>query len=131
MTAALSYIGQTVPPGTPLFADDMTRDVLRYYLSRNDDALDVVRFGEGSEEWLGGHRFVIPPTAPPAFRPAKMVEDVTEAARMIGVPPGNRLCVFSVAWKEPSLASRLPAGGNRDVKEFGRISLISIVLQER
>jgi 4-amino-4-deoxy-L-arabinose transferase-like glycosyltransferase len=131
MTAAISCIGRTVPPGTPLFADDMTRDVLRYYLSRNDRALDIVGFEEGSGEWLGGHRFVIPPTAPPAFRPAEMVEQVTEAARMIGVPPGNRLSVVSVAWKEPSLASRLPAGGDREVKEFGRISLISIVLQKR
>lgn len=130
MTAALSYIGRTVPSGTPLFTDDMTRDVLRYYLSRNDKALDIVRFEEGSEEWLGGHRFVIPPTAPPAFRPAEMVEEVTDAARMIGVPPGNRLSVVSVAWKDPSLASRLPAGGDHEVKEFGRITLISIVLQK-
>jgi hypothetical protein len=64
MTAAISYIGRTVPRGTPLFADDMTRDVLRYYLSRNDKALDIVRVEEGAEEWLGDHRFVIPPTAP-------------------------------------------------------------------
>ena len=130
MTAAISYIGRTVPRGTPLFADDMTRDVLRYYLSRNDKALDVVRFEEGSEEWLGGHRFIVPPTAPPAFRPAEMVEEVTEVARTIGVPPGDPLCVVSVAWKEPSLASRLPAGGDRDVKEFKRISVISILAQK-
>jgi hypothetical protein len=131
MTEAISYIGRTVPSGTPLFADDMTRDVLRYYLSRNDKALDIVRFEEGSEEWLGDHRFVIPPTAPPAFRPAEMVEEVTEAARTIGVPPGDPLCVVSVAWKEPSLASRLPAGGDRDVKEFKRISVISILAQKQ
>jgi len=130
MTAAISYIGRTVPRGTPLFADDMTRDVLRYDLSRNDKALDVVRFEEGSEEWLGGHRFIVPPTAPPAFRPAEMVEEVTEVARTIGVPPGDPLCVVSVAWKEPSLASRLPAGGDRDVKEFKRISVISILAQK-
>ncbi len=130
MTAAISYIGRTVPRGTPLFADDMTRDVLRYYLSRNDKALDTVRFEEGAEEWLGGHRFVIPSTAPPAFRPTEMVEEVTEAARTIGVPSGDPLCVVSVAWKEPSLASRLPAGGDRDVKEFGRISVISLLAQK-
>jgi hypothetical protein len=127
MTAAISYIGRTVPPGTPLFADDMTRDVLRYYLSRNDKAFDLGRFKEGSEEWLGGHRFVIPHTAPPAFRPADVVDEITEAARMIGVPSGDPLRVVSVAWKEPSLASRLSAGENRDVKEFGRISVISIL----
>jgi hypothetical protein len=88
----------------------MSRDVLRYYLSRNDKALDIVRFEEGSEEWLDGHRFVIPPTAPPAFRPAEMVEEVTEAARMIGVPPGNRLSVVSVAWK----SRRWPLGFRRE-----------------
>jgi hypothetical protein len=130
MTAAISYIGRTVPPGTPLFADDMTRDVLRYYLSRNDKAFDIERLEEGSEQWLGGHRFVIPPTAPPAFRPADVVEEVTEAARMIGVPSGDPLRVVSVAWKESSLASRLPVGGDRDVKEFKRISVISIIAQK-
>ena len=55
-----------------------------------------------------------------------MVEEVTEAARTIGVPSGDPLCVVSVAWKESSLASRLPAGPGRDVREFGRISVISI-----
>jgi hypothetical protein len=59
-----------------------------------------------------------------------MVEEVTEAARTIGVPSGDPLCVVSVAWKEPSLASRLPAGGDRDVKEFGRITVISILAQK-
>jgi hypothetical protein len=130
MTAAISYIGRTVPPDTPLFTDDMTRDVLRYYLSRNDKAFDILRFEEGSEEWLGGHRFVIPPTAPPAFCPADVVEEVTVAARKIGVPSGDPLRVVSIAWKESSLASRLPVGGDRDVKEFKRISVISILAQK-
>jgi hypothetical protein len=130
MTAAISYLDSTVPSGSPLFTDDMTRDVLRYYLSRNDKALDVVRFEEGSEEWLGGYRLVVPPAAPPAFRPAEMFEEVTEAARTIGMPPGDPLCVVSVAWKEPSLASRLPVGGDREVKEFKGISVISILAQK-
>jgi hypothetical protein len=60
-----------------------------------------------------------------------MIKEVSEAARMIGVSPGSRVSVISVAWKEPSLASRLPAGGDRDVKEFGRISVISIAVQIR
>jgi len=130
MTAAISYIGWTVPSGKPLFADDMTRDVLRYYFSRNDKALDIMRFEEGSEEWLGGHRLIVPPTAPPAFRPAEMVEEVTQAARTIGVPPGDPLCVVSVVWKEQSLASRLPTGGGRDGREFKGISVISILAQK-
>jgi hypothetical protein len=46
------------------------------------------------------------------------------------VPSGDPLCVVSVAWKEPSLASRLPPGGNRDAKEFSRISVISILAQK-
>ena len=130
MTAATSYIASKVPSGTPLFADDMTRDVLRYYLSGNDRALDIVPIEEGSEEWLGGHRLIVPPTAPPAFRPAEMVEEVTQEARTIGVPTSDPLCVVSVAWKEPSLASRLPAGADRDVKEFKEISVINILTQK-
>ena len=130
MTAAISYIGRVAPPGAPLFADDMTRDVLRYYLSRNDRALDIA-FEEGPEEWLGGHRIVIPSTAPQAFRPADAIEEVTDAARMIGVPPRDPLRVVSVAWKEPALGSRLSPGENREVKEFGLITVITIPTQKR
>ena len=67
--------------------------MVRYYLSRNDRALDIA-FEEGPEEWLGGHRIVIPSTAPQAFRPIDAVEEVTDAARMIGVPPGDPLLWF-------------------------------------
>jgi hypothetical protein len=130
MTAAISYIDQVAPPGAPLFADDMTRDVLRYYLSRNDRTLDLA-FEEGPEEWLGGHRVVIPSTAPQAFRPVDAIKEVTEAARMIAVPPGDPLHVVSVAWKEPALGSRLSPGEDREVKEFGLITVITIPPQKR
>jgi hypothetical protein len=47
------------------------------------------------------------------------------------VPPGDPLWVVSAAWREKSLASRLPAEGDRDAKEFGRISVIRIPAQKR
>ena len=108
MTAAIDYVGRMVPRGTPLFADDMTRDVLRYYLARNDTALDVVRPEEGVEEWLGGYHIVIPRTPSLDFLPAEVIEEVKETAPAVGVPPGDPLWVMSVAWKEPSLARGFP-----------------------
>ncbi len=132
MTATIDYVGRMVPRGAPLFADDMTRDVLRYYLARNDTTLDTLRSEEGGEEWLGGYRIVIPRGGSViAFRPANVVEEVTESARALGVPPGDPLWVVSAAWKEPSLASRLPAVRDRDVKEFGQISVIRVLARQR
>ncbi len=131
MTAAIDYVGRMVPRGTPLFADDMTRDVLRYYLARNDTALDVVRPEEGVEEWLGGYHIVIPRTPSLDFLPAEVIEEVKETAPAVGVPPGDPLWVMSVAWKEPSLASRLPAGADHDAREFGHISVIRVLAQKR
>ena len=131
MTAAISYIGRVAPPGAPLFADDMTRDVLRYYLSRNDRALDIA-FEEGPE---GIPRRPLVSSSlrqlSQAFRPADAIEEVTDAARMIGVPPRDPLRVVSVAWKEPALGSRLSPEENQEVKEFGLITVITIPTQTR
>jgi len=132
MTAAIEYIDRTVPRGSPLFVDDDTRDVLRYYLARNDTRLDTLRSEAGDEESLGGYRVVVPRMASMMpFRPDEVVEQVTASARSLGVPPGDPLWVVSAAWKEPSLASRLPAGGDHNVKEFGRISVIRVLAQKR
>jgi hypothetical protein len=90
-----------------------------------------LRSEEGVEEWLGGYRVVIPRTPSLVFHPAEVVEEVTESARALGVPPGDPLWVVSAAWKEPSLASRLPAGRDRDVKEFGQISVIRVLARQR
>jgi len=127
MTAAIDYIGRMAPRGAPLFVDDMTRDVLRYYLARNDTTLDRLRSEGGGDEWLGGYLVVVPRRPSLAFRPAEMVEEVTASARALDVPARDPLWVVSAAWKEPSLASRLPGGGDHDVKEFGRISVIRIL----
>jgi hypothetical protein len=144
MTAAIEYVGRMVPRGSPLFVDYKTREVLRYYLARNDTTLDTLRSEAGVEELLGGYRVVgvvkrMPsltrdPNPSPivwAFRPDEALEQVTESAGALGVPPGDPLWVVSAAWSEPSLASRLPAGGDRDVKEFGRISVIRVLAQKR
>jgi len=133
MTAAITYVARMVPRGSPLFVDFETREVLRYYLARNDTSLDTVRSEAAVEESLGGYRVVLAPRKDAlwAFRPDDALERVTESARTLGVPPGDPLWVVSAAWLEASLASRLPAGGDRDVKEFGHISVIGVLAQER
>ncbi len=124
MTAAIEYVGRMVPPGAPLFVDYQTRQLLRYYLARNNTTLDALRSKEGVEEQLGSYRVVVPKQYVWAFRPDEVLEQVTDSARTLGMPPSDPLWVFSAAWGEPSLGSRLPTEGNREVKEFGRISVI-------
>jgi hypothetical protein len=140
MTAAIEYVRRMVPHGAPLFVDNKTREVLRYYLARNDPGLDTLR-SEMAEERLDGYRVVGVVSREPAltrdphpspivwaFRPDVALEQVHESARALGVPPGDPPCGwFSTAWSEPSLASRLLAEGDRDVKEFGRISVIRVL----
>jgi dolichyl-phosphate-mannose-protein mannosyltransferase len=130
MTAAIEYIARMVPQGSPLFVDNETREVLRYYLTRNDRSLDTLpSFHAEVEESLGNYRDVVPRNVRWAFRPDDALEQVTQSARALGLPPSDPLWVVSAAWLDPSLASRLPAGGNRDVKEFGRISVIRVLAQ--
>lgn len=131
MNAAIAYVGWMVPRGSPLFVDDETRDVLRYYLARNDGSLDTFRSRAGIEEWLGGYRVIEPTKYTWAFRPNRLIEQVTESERALGVPPGDPLWVVSAALGDSSLASRLPPGGDRDAREFGRISVIRFLAQER
>ena len=47
------------------------------------------------------------------------------------MPPGDPLWVVSVARNEPSLASQLSVGEDRDVREFGIISVIRVLAQAR
>jgi hypothetical protein len=129
MTAAIEYLRQAVPQGAPLFVDYDTRDVLSYYLARNDASLDALRSKRVIEENIGGYRVVIPRIHSTAFRPDNALDEVAESARALGVPPGDPLWVVSTTWVWiPSLASRLPTEGYRaiDAKEFGRISVIKV-----
>ncbi len=133
MTAAIEYIGRMIPRGAPLFVDLETREVLRYYLARKDPTLDTLRSEAGLEERLGGYRVVLAPRKDAlwAFRPDDAVERVIESARALVVPPSDPVWAVSAAWLEPSLASRLPAAGDCDVREFGRISVIRVLSQKR
>jgi glucuronoarabinoxylan endo-1,4-beta-xylanase len=126
MNAAIEYIKRMIPPGSPLFVDHETREVLRYYLRRNDKGVDNVRVKAGVEERVGGYRVVVPMRYVWAFHPDEALEQAAESARALGVPPGEPVWVVSASWLEPSLASRLPVEDNRDVKEFGRISVIRV-----
>ncbi|MGA8151714.1 MAG: glycosyltransferase family 39 protein [Terriglobales bacterium] len=124
MTAAIEYIRRMIPPGTPVFVDYETRHVLRYYLARNDPRLDTLLPNSEVEESLGGYRVVIPKEYVWAFRPNDVLEQVNESAGALGVAPGSPLWIITTAWLDPSLASRLPMGGDLDAEEFGRISVI-------
>lgn len=131
MTAAIDYIGRTIPRGSPLFTDEMSRDVLGYYLARNNTSLGGLSSAAGVEESLGGYRVVVPGTTSVTdFRGPEVVEQVTDSARALGVPPSDPLWVVSVAWKGPSLSSRLPAGRDHEGREFGEISVIRVLAQE-
>jgi glucuronoarabinoxylan endo-1,4-beta-xylanase len=126
MAAAIEDVRRMALPGAPLFVDFETRELLRYYLARNDTRLDTLGSETAVEERIGGYRVVLAPRKDAlwAFHPDDALERVTESARALGVPPRDPLWIVSAAWLEPSLASRLPTGGDRDVKEFGRISVI-------
>jgi hypothetical protein len=125
MTAAIEFVDRTVPRGAPLFADYETLYVLKYYLARDDTNQGALR--SEKEERLGGYRIVTPREWVWAFRPNEVLDQVNESAQAIGVRPGDPLWVISAAWTEPSLASRLASGQNRESREFGRISVIKII----
>jgi len=129
MAAAITYVDQTVPYESPLFVDYETREVLRYYLTRNDTSMDILRSNVVVEEQQGRYRVVVPQKYVWAFRPNEALEQVNESARALDVPSGDSLWVFSAAWYSAPLASRLPADEAREGKEFGLISVIKIKRQ--
>lgn len=126
MTAAIEYVERMVPRGSQLFVDYETRQVLRYYLARDDKSLDILRPTEESEQRLGGYDVVVPRKYVWEFLPDEALEQASDSARALGMPAGNPLWLVSTAWLHPSLASRLPSGGDCDVKDFGRISIIRV-----
>jgi 4-amino-4-deoxy-L-arabinose transferase-like glycosyltransferase len=131
MTTAIEYVCRIVPRESPLFVDGQTFNSLTYYLGRNDRNLDAWPGAQwNGKERLGGyHVVVVVPEQESVvfFRPEKALDQVVESARVLGVPSSDPLWVVSTAWQEAALASRLPAGRERDAKEFGRISVIKIV----
>lgn len=124
MTAALSTIHSTIPAGTPIVVDRVTRFVLGHYLSRNDKSLDSVVPKSGVESRLGGYRIVVPQKYILVFSPYDVLDQADQSARVACVPAGDPVWIVSIAWAPPSLASRLPAGCDCDAKEFGAIGVI-------
>ena len=131
MTAAIAYLGRMVPKGSPLFVDFETREVLSYYLARNDVSLDALQYKAGVEERLGDYRVAVPKEYVWAFQSDEVLEQVAESARLLRVPPHDPLWIISASWQEPSLASRLPAAEDRDVKEQYILLLASYFVQLR
>lgn len=128
MAAAIEYVVRMVPQEAPLFVDGETFNLLTYYLARNDSKLDTWPGAQwNNEERIGGYRVVVVVPGKESvvkFRAEEALDQVNESARALGVPPSDHLWVVSVAWLEKSLASRIPAERDRDVKEFGRITVM-------
>lgn len=129
MARMIEFMHRTIPQGTPLFVDYGTRDVLSYYLARDDKSLDTLRAESSVEERFGGYIIVVPRIRATSFQPDQALAEVVDSAHALGVPPENSLWMISVPWVwSPALASQLPAEGDGSVesKEFGRISVIKV-----
>lgn len=131
MARAIEYINRAIPRGTVIFVDDETRQEFRYYFARDDASLDAYPqywqgVGDNSEEHLGGYRVIKPRNLLWAFRGDDAFELVSGSARFVGLSTRDPLWIVSVAWLEPSLASRLSNAGNFNAQEFGRISVIKL-----
>jgi hypothetical protein len=122
MKAAIGYIHLTVSNGAPLFVDDETHYMLRYYLGRDDKSLDSLRL-QGIEK-LSGHPVFHPATFGWTFNPNQVLMQVNEAAKAGGVPAGASLWIVSDNWLNSPIASQLPAEKLRSAREFGPISVI-------
>jgi uncharacterized membrane protein len=129
MTAAMQYVKQTIPPGAPIFVDYETRQVLRYYLARDESFPGTLQTWHDPERWYGGYRVIVPAEYLWIFRPDEVLDRANQSARALGAPPSDPLWVVSVAWADPSFASRLPSGQDRDLKQFGMISVIRFPAQ--
>jgi Dolichyl-phosphate-mannose-protein mannosyltransferase len=132
MAATIEYLDRTVPRGARLFVDGQTFNLLTYYFAGDDKRLDTWPGPDWSADvWLGGYRVVVVVPGKEsviAFRADEALDQVTESARILGASPSDDVWVVSAAWPVASLASQIPGGGGRDVKEFGRISVIKMVL---
>ena len=123
MTAAINYVNQVVPSNAPLFLDEKTHYILKYYLGGNDPNLDSWQYR--SDEKLDGHLVIAPRAFGWVFSPNDALTKVNKSARDLGVLPNEPLWIISVAWLDgESLASGLPAGSYRSAKEFGAISVV-------
>jgi hypothetical protein len=118
MTAAINYINRTIPRGETLFVDFATRQVLLYYLAR-DSNFDPVHPDPTEEARVAGYSLM------PVwkFDPNNVLAQMDESGKVLRTPIGDPLWIVCAAFREPPLASRLPADG-RDAKEFGSISVI-------
>jgi hypothetical protein len=127
MKAAVDAIDHSVPVGVPLFVDQQTRYVLRYYLGRDDRSLDNLSAARGNDESVRGHRIVSPASSLWAFGPNDVATEVQHMGEEVHAKRGQPLWVVSVAWASTKpLVDRLSAVEVHDVKAFGVISIFEI-----
>jgi 4-amino-4-deoxy-L-arabinose transferase-like glycosyltransferase len=129
MQAALAFMHSSIPKGSPLFVDFSSRDVLFYYLGRNDKDLDTFRAIPPNQERVGDYDLVIPGLHSMNFEAREVLAQVAASAGTLNIPAKNPLWIFAVSWMwTPPLADQLPATKQFTVegKDFGRISLIKV-----
>ena len=128
MAAAIAYMEGNIPRDAWLFVDDQTRYLLGYYLARNDSSLYLLPepMAFPVVEELRGYRVVTPRKWVWSFIPNETIAQMSEATRVLGVPPSDSLWIVSAGWRGGALASQLPAGSYHYAKEFGKISVINL-----
>jgi hypothetical protein len=123
INAAVEQIHRGIPESAPLFLDDETYYMLRYYLGRYDPRLDSYRHRMTGESF-SGHPIVASSAFGWAFLPGDALAHVNDAAKALGLPVGTSLWMVSDPWPFPPLAPQLPAEKLRSARSFGEISIV-------
>jgi uncharacterized membrane protein len=131
MTATIDFIHSNVPTGSTIIVDGETLPVLGYYLAPDNSSVDTAQINGITEINRGGYFVAVRKQAPWIFEPDGLIEQVRDSGRALSIPPSNPLWAISTAWTDSSLVSRVAAGKDWTAKEFGRISVIKILPQER
>jgi Dolichyl-phosphate-mannose-protein mannosyltransferase len=127
MRAAIHYINHTIPHDAPLFVDQETNFLLKYYLGRDDSSLNSFPASLGHGKTMGGHQVIEPAGSGWSFNSSKVFQQVNACARSLNVARGSSLWIVSVAWRGPALATQISGGAHSLVEKFGETSIIEIL----
>lgn len=123
MAAAIRCLHEDAPVGSVIVVDYETFAVLRYYLAADTRTLHWMRTAAKIEANLGGYRVVAPKPYVWAFDSEAIIQ-ISHRAEALGLSSADPFWIVSVAWGQPSLASRLLPSVYSDYEDFGCISLI-------
>lgn len=122
MQEAMATLRRMAPPGSPLFVDYETREVLGYYLGRNQPDTRISHAGE--EALLGGYRVAVPENFQWAFDAQNVRSDLQQWASSQHLATGTPVWIVSSSWFEAPLAVRTPPRADVAARVFGRISVM-------